>query len=63
MGSGQVNLLSGQTQHYQVGFGSATQCAPVNPLGRGAGRLGCADFGQKPISNKEILFFFFKYVL
>jgi hypothetical protein len=41
-GSGQVNLLSGPIRYYQVGFGSATRCAPTNPLGRGAGRLGLA---------------------
>jgi hypothetical protein len=44
-GLGQVNLLLGRVQRYWVGFGSATRCVPVNPLGRGAGRLvhaGCA---------------------
>jgi hypothetical protein len=41
-GSGRVNLLSGRIQHYQVGFGSAMRCVPVNPLGHGAGRLGHA---------------------
>jgi hypothetical protein len=39
-GSGRVNLLSGRIRCYQVEFGSATRCAPVNPLGRSAGRLG-----------------------
>jgi hypothetical protein len=33
-GLGRVNLLSGRIQRYLVGFGSATRCAPVNPLGR-----------------------------
>jgi hypothetical protein len=41
-GLGQVNLLSGRIRCYRVGFGSATQCAPVNPLGHSAGRLGRA---------------------
>jgi hypothetical protein len=41
-GSGQVNLLSGRIWRYRVGFGSATRCAPSNPLGHGAGRLGHA---------------------
>jgi hypothetical protein len=39
-GSGRVNLLSGRIRRYWVGFGSATWCAPANPLGHGAGRLG-----------------------
>jgi hypothetical protein len=39
-GSGRVNLLSGRIWCYWVGFGSATWCAPVNPLGRGVDRLG-----------------------
>jgi hypothetical protein len=39
-GSGRVNLLSGRIRRYRVGFGSATWCAPVNSLGRGADRLG-----------------------
>jgi hypothetical protein len=38
-GSGRVNLLSVQIRCYRVGFGSATWCMPMNPLGRGAGRL------------------------
>jgi hypothetical protein len=38
MGSGRVNLLSGRIRRYRVGFGSATRCAPVNPLVR-AGRV------------------------
>jgi hypothetical protein len=42
MGSGRVNLLSGRIRRYRVGFVSATWCAPVNPLGRGASRLGHA---------------------
>jgi hypothetical protein len=46
MGSGQVNLLSGQIRHYRVGFGSATRCTPVNPLGRGAGWLGHAGLAR-----------------
>jgi hypothetical protein len=41
-GSGRVNLLSGRIRCYRVRFGSATRCAPVNPLGRDAGRLGRA---------------------
>jgi hypothetical protein len=41
-GSGRVNLLSGQIRCYRVEFGFATRCAPMNPLGRGAGRLGRA---------------------
>jgi hypothetical protein len=41
-GFGRVNLLSGWMRRYQVGFGSATRCAPVNPLGRSTGRLGHA---------------------
>jgi hypothetical protein len=41
-GLGQVNLLSGRIRHYQVGFGSATRCTPVNPLGCSTGRLGHA---------------------
>jgi hypothetical protein len=62
-GSGQVNLLSGQIRRYRVRFGSATRCAPVNPLGHGAGRLGHAvDSAQKPNLNKKS-FFFFKSVL
>jgi hypothetical protein len=40
MGSGRVNLLSGRIQCYQVGFGSATRFAPVNPLGHSADRPG-----------------------
>jgi hypothetical protein len=39
MGSDQVNLLLGRIQRYWVRFGSAMRCAPMNPLGRGAGRL------------------------
>jgi hypothetical protein len=38
--SGQVNLLSGRIRRYRVGVRSGTWCTPVNPLGRGAGRLG-----------------------
>jgi hypothetical protein len=41
-GSGRVNLLSGRIRRYQVRFGSAKRCAPVNLLGRGADRLGRA---------------------
>jgi hypothetical protein len=41
-GSGRVNLVSGRICRYRVGFGSATWCTLVNPLGRGAGRQGCA---------------------
>jgi hypothetical protein len=41
-GLGWFNLLSGRIQCYRVRFGSATRCAPVNPLGRGFGRLGRA---------------------
>jgi hypothetical protein len=41
-GSGRVNLLLGQIRRYRVGFGSATRCTPVNPLGRGADWLGHA---------------------
>jgi hypothetical protein len=62
-GFGWVNLLSGQIQHYQVGFGSATRCAPMNLLGHSAGRLGRAvDSAQKPNLNKKS-FFFFKSIL
>jgi hypothetical protein len=42
MGSGQVSLLSGQIWLNGSGFGSATRCTPVSPLGRGAGWLGSA---------------------
>jgi hypothetical protein len=31
---------SGRILCHRVGFGFATRCAPVNPLGRGTGRLG-----------------------
>jgi hypothetical protein len=41
-GSGQVNLLSGRIRRYRVGFGSATRCTPVSPLGRGTDQLGHA---------------------
>jgi hypothetical protein len=59
MGSGQVNLLSGRIWRYRIGFGSATWCTPVSPLGRGASRLGRAvDSAQMPILNKKSFFFF-----
>jgi hypothetical protein len=45
-GLGWVNLLSGQIRRYRVGFGSAMRCAPVNPLGQGAGRLGRAGLAR-----------------
>jgi hypothetical protein len=41
-GSGRVNLPSCRIRCYRVRFGSATRCVPVNPLGRGDGRLGHA---------------------
>jgi hypothetical protein len=49
-GSGRVSLLSGQIRRCRVGFGSAMRCAPVSPLGRGAGE---ADM---PILNKKSFF-------
>jgi hypothetical protein len=39
-GSGRVNLLSGRIRRYRVRFGSATWCAPANPVGRDTGQLG-----------------------
>jgi hypothetical protein len=67
MGSGQVNLLSGQIRRYQVRFGSATRCAPANLLGhagrvRGEAVWAAVNSAQKPILNRK-LFFFFKSVL
>jgi hypothetical protein len=57
-GLGRVNLLSGWIQRYRVGFGNATRCAPVNPLGLDAGRLGRAvDSAQMPNPIKKIFSF------
>jgi hypothetical protein len=44
--SGQVNLLSGRIRRYRVRFGSGTRCTPVNPLDRGANRLGSAGHAR-----------------
>jgi hypothetical protein len=56
--SGRFNLLSGRICRYPVGFGSATLCAPVNPLGHGAGRLGrVVDSAQMPNSIKKFFSF------
>jgi hypothetical protein len=46
MGSDQVNLLLGRIRRYWVRFGSAMRCAPMNPLGRIAGRLGRAGHAR-----------------
>jgi hypothetical protein len=74
-GLGQVNLLSGRIRRYRVvGFRSATRCAPVNLLGRGAGRLGCVSHARvvrpaglhriRPEANFQLInSFFFKSVL
>jgi hypothetical protein len=75
MGSGRVNLLSGRIRRYRVGFGSATWCAPVNPLGYGTDRLGRAgrarseagwaapNSASSRFPIKKFFFFFFKSIL
>jgi hypothetical protein len=67
MGSGWVNLLSGQIRRYQVGFESATQCTPANLLGL-AGRAHGEDGWAAPNSARsrfpiKKFFFFFKFIL
>jgi hypothetical protein len=53
MGSGRVNLISGQIQRYRVRFGSATRCAPMNLLGHGVSRLGRAGCARGEASWAE----------
>jgi hypothetical protein len=74
-GLDRVNLLSGRIWRYRVGFGSVTWCAPMNPLGhgadrlghaghaRGGGRLGRAEVSAQKLNSNKKFFFFFKSVL
>jgi hypothetical protein len=53
-GLGQVQLLSGRIWLNESGFGSATRCAPMSPLGRDAVRLGHdVDSAEMPNSIEK----------